>query len=86
MLTPAFALRQRAMWEKRLGAGVNGSRFAEAVEVKCRLDGKTVLLPATVDAGPGDRLSIDGRTLLLKEVRRMRDLSGRVNHIEGEPV
>ena len=84
MLTPAFALRERAMWEKRLGAGVNGSRFAEAVDVKCRVDGKTILLPPCLDAGPGDRITIDGAAFLLKEVRRLRDFSGHVNHIEGE--
>ena len=84
MLTPAFALRQRAMWEKRLGAGVNGSRFAGAAEVKCRVDGKTILLPPCVDAGPGDRITVGGSVFLLKDVQRMRDFRGHVSHIEGE--
>lgn len=84
MLTPAFALRQRAIWEKRLGAGLNASRFEEAVEIRCRVDGKTILLPASVNAGPGDRLTIDESVYLLKDVHAVRDWTGRVNHLEGE--
>ena len=83
MLTPGFALRERAAWEKRLGPGTGGSRFAPALQVCCRTDAKTILLPASVDAGAGDRITIGGSAFILKDVRRLRDLSGRVNHIEG---
>lgn len=83
MLSPGFALGERALWEKRLGAGVNGSHFDGAVEVKCRLDGKRIFLPP-LDAGPGDRITIGARVFILKEALHLRDLSGRLSHIEGE--
>jgi len=92
MLTPAFALRQRVLWEKRLGADVSSPRLAAPVEVKCRVnlscgceDVKgTILLPARVDALPGDRVTFEGQRYIIKSLRPARTLSGRVNHIEGE--
>lgn len=84
MLSPGFALNQGAGWEKRLGPGVNGSSYADAAQVKCRLDGKKIFLPGTLDAGPGDRITIGARVFILKDVQPLQGLSGRLSHWEGE--
>ena len=84
MLTPAFALREQATWEKRLGPGVNGSRFDAPAQIRCRVDGKKIFLPGTLDAGPGDRITIGAAVFILKEARPLQGLSGRMSHWEGE--
>lgn len=91
MLRPNFALRQRALWERRVGSAVNRADYAPPVALPCRVDARlsahenhiSILLPAGCPAAPGDRIEFEGRRYLLLSVRSARDFRGRESHIEG---
>lgn len=86
MLKPDFLFHHRALWEKRVGVGVNRAEYGEPIELPCRVEVKRgcesmtgrIFLPAACGAGPGDRVTVEGGQYLLKAV------SAFPTHIEGE--
>lgn len=74
MLRPDCLFRQRALWEKRLGPGVNRAEYAPPVELRCHAEIERgceavkgrVFLPAACGVGPGDRLRVEGCACFVK--------------------
>lgn len=77
MLRPDILFRCRALWEKRLGPGVNRAEYAAPVEIRCHAeiergcDGLTgrIFLPAGLAVSPGDKLTAEGAACFVKAVR-----------------
>lgn len=92
MLKIDFCLNGRALWHRRVGAGVSAGEYAAPVEVKCRVNLKCgigecvgkIYLDAACPAAPGDRFTINGGEYILKSIVDRMDLSGQVHHREGE--